>query len=65
MRNAPSRFAWRPSASARVSPGEIHDNVGHLLTRAIMQAQAGKTVAKATNDTVAAQGFAHVGCDVG
>ena len=31
---------------------EIHDNVGHLLTRAIMQAQAGKTVAKATNDTV-------------
>ena len=40
---------------------EIHDNVGHLLTRAIMQAQAGKTVAKATNDTVAAQGFATLG----
>lgn len=40
---------------------EIHDNVGHLLTRAIMQAQAGRTVAKATNDTVAAQGFATLG----
>ena len=40
---------------------EIHDNVGHLLTRAIMQAQAGKTVAEATNDTVAAQGFATLG----
>ena len=44
---------------------EIHDNVGHLLTRAIMQAQAGKTVAKATNDTVAAQGFATLGEDDG
>lgn len=40
---------------------EIHDNVGHLLTRAIMQAQAGRTVAEATNDTVAAQGFATLG----
>lgn len=40
---------------------EVHDNVGHLLTRAIMQAQAGKTVAKATNDTVVAQGFATLG----
>ncbi|MBW3078356.1 sensor histidine kinase [Bifidobacterium simiiventris] len=36
---------------------EIHDNVGHLLTRAIMQAQAGKAVADATGDTVASQGF--------
>ncbi|MBW3091424.1 two-component sensor histidine kinase [Bifidobacterium sp. 82T10] len=36
---------------------EIHDNVGHLLTRAIMQSQAGKAVADATGDTVAAQGF--------
>jgi signal transduction histidine kinase len=40
---------------------EIHDNVGHLLTRAIMQAQAGKTVADATADSVAAQGFEAVG----
>ncbi|MBT1175197.1 two-component sensor histidine kinase [Bifidobacterium sp. LC6] len=40
---------------------EIHDNVGHLLTRAIMQAQAGKTVADATNDTTAAHGFAALG----
>lgn len=36
---------------------EIHDNVGHLLTRAIMQAQAGKAVADATGDTTASQGF--------
>ncbi|WP_055426937.1 sensor histidine kinase [Bifidobacterium aesculapii] len=36
---------------------EIHDNVGHLLTRAIMQSQASRTVAEATGDTVAAQGF--------
>ena len=28
---------------------EIHDNVGHLLTRAIMQAQAGRAVAEATD----------------
>ncbi|MBT1163599.1 sensor histidine kinase [Bifidobacterium felsineum] len=40
---------------------EIHDNVGHLLTRAIMQAQAGKAVADATNDSTAAQGFAALG----
>ena len=37
---------------------EIHDNVGHLLTRAIMQAQAGKAVADATGDETAAHGFA-------
>lgn len=36
---------------------EIHDNVGHLLTRAIMQAQASHAVAGATGDAVAAQGF--------
>ncbi|KAB7788480.1 sensor histidine kinase [Bifidobacterium cebidarum] len=40
---------------------EIHDNVGHLLTRAIMQAQAGKAVAEATDDATAAQGFAALG----
>ncbi len=63
VRNAPSRFAWRPSASARVSPGD-HDNVGHLLTRAIMQAQAGKTVAKRERYGRCAR-VRHVGCDVG
>ncbi|PST46467.1 two-component sensor histidine kinase [Bifidobacterium callitrichos] len=36
---------------------EIHDNVGHLLTRAIMQAQASRAVAEATGDDMAAQGF--------
>ncbi|WP_093959394.1 sensor histidine kinase [Bifidobacterium vansinderenii] len=36
---------------------EIHDNVGHALTRAIMQSQAGKAVADATGDVVASQGF--------
>ena len=40
---------------------EIHDNVGHLLTRAIMQAQAGRAVADATGDAVAAQGFDSLG----
>ncbi|MBW3087912.1 two-component sensor histidine kinase [Bifidobacterium sp. 82T24] len=40
---------------------EIHDNVGHLLTRAIMQTQAGKAVADATGDAVASRGFADVG----
>ena len=40
---------------------EIHDNVGHLLTRAIMQAQAGKAVAEATGDAAAARGFAALG----
>ncbi|KAA8830778.1 sensor histidine kinase [Bifidobacterium tissieri] len=37
---------------------EIHDNVGHLLTRAIMQAQAGKAIADATGDPHASQGYA-------
>ena len=36
---------------------EIHDNVGHLLTRAIMQTQASRAVAEATGDDMAAQGF--------
>ncbi|TPF95993.1 histidine kinase [Bifidobacterium sp. UTBIF-78] len=40
---------------------EIHDNVGHLLTRAIMQAQAGRAVADATGDAVAAQEFDSLG----
>lgn len=40
---------------------EIHDNVGHLLTRAIMQAQASRIVAQQTGDVVAAQGFSDVG----
>lgn len=39
---------------------EIHDNVGHLLTRAIMQTGAGKAVADATGDAVAARGFTDV-----
>ena len=60
MRNAPVDSHGDPRERTRIAR-EIHDNVGHLLTRAIMQAQAGKTVAKATNDTVAAQGFATLG----
>ncbi|MBT1171867.1 two-component sensor histidine kinase [Bifidobacterium sp. MA2] len=40
---------------------EIHDNVGHLLTRAIMQAKAGGVVADATGDAVASRGFAELG----
>ncbi|PJM75140.1 sensor histidine kinase [Bifidobacterium simiarum] len=40
---------------------DIHDNVGHLLTRAIMQAQAGRAVAEATGDAVAARGFDALG----
>lgn len=40
---------------------EIHDNVGHLLTRAIMQVEAGKAVADATNDAMAGRGFDEVG----
>ncbi len=43
---------------------EIHDNVGHLLTRAIMQAQAGKTVASDERYGRCAR-VRHVGCDVG
>lgn len=40
---------------------DIHDNVGHLLTRAIMQAQAGNAVAEAVGDDAAARGFAALG----
>ncbi|NMM99879.1 two-component system sensor histidine kinase [Bifidobacterium sp. DSM 109958] len=40
---------------------DIHDNVGHLLTRAIMQTQAGRAVAEATGDATAAGGFAALG----
>nr|WP_240542186.1 histidine kinase [Bifidobacterium sp. CP2] len=40
---------------------EIHDNVGHLLTRAIMQAKAGGAVADATDDRTASAGFAALG----
>ncbi|MBT1176364.1 two-component sensor histidine kinase [Bifidobacterium callimiconis] len=36
---------------------EIHDNVGHVLTRAIMQSQAGKVVADAMGNAAAAEGF--------
>ncbi|KWZ82323.1 ATPase/histidine kinase/DNA gyrase B/HSP90 domain protein [Bifidobacterium bifidum] len=35
--------------------------MGHLLTRAIMQAQAGRAVAEATDDEVAARGFTTLG----
>ena len=40
---------------------DIHDNVGHVLTRAIMQAEADRVVAEARNDAVAAKQFAEVG----
>ena len=35
---------------------EIHDNVGHILTRAVMQAQAGLVVAR-SKDELAASGY--------
>ena len=40
---------------------DIHDNVGHLLTRAIMQAEADRVVAEARNDALSAKQFAEVG----
>ena len=40
---------------------DIHDNVGHLLTRAIMQAEAGRLVAEAGGAHDAARGFAQIG----
>lgn len=40
---------------------DIHDNVGHLLTRAIMQAEADRIVAEARNDSLSAKQFAEVG----
>ena len=43
---------------------DIHDNVGHLLTRAIMQSEADRVVAEARRDTVAAQQFADVNATI-
>ncbi|BDR54164.1 two-component sensor histidine kinase [Bombiscardovia apis] len=40
---------------------EIHDNVGHQLTRAIMQAQAGQVLAQTQGDDIAARSFAELG----
>lgn len=40
---------------------QIHDDVGHMLTRAIMQAQAGKAVADALGEAQSADGFAALG----
>lgn len=40
---------------------EIHDNVGHLLTRAIMMAQADQVVATTVGDDVHAAQFASLG----
>ncbi|MCO6558059.1 MAG: two-component sensor histidine kinase [Bifidobacterium sp.] len=39
---------------------EIHDNVGHLLTRALMQTQAASAVADAMNDATAAKQLAGI-----
>ncbi|WEV47542.1 histidine kinase [Bifidobacterium sp. ESL0690] len=39
---------------------EIHDNVGHLLTRALMQTQAASAVANATDDETAAKQLAGI-----
>ena len=39
---------------------DIHDNVGHLLTRTIMQAEAGRLVAEAGGAHDAARGFAQI-----
>ncbi|WP_137652129.1 sensor histidine kinase [Bifidobacterium moukalabense] len=36
---------------------EIHDNVGHLLTRAIMQSEASQVVARISGQDAAARGF--------
>lgn len=43
---------------------DIHDNVGHLLTRAIMQTEAARVVAEARADGPAADGFAQVSATV-
>ena len=40
---------------------DIHDNVGHLLTRAIMQTQAGRVVAQSKGDQSTDQVFDSVG----
>lgn len=39
---------------------DIHDNVGHLLTRAIMQTEASKVVAQARGETDAAQALSDI-----
>ncbi|QOL34133.1 sensor histidine kinase [Bifidobacterium lemurum] len=39
---------------------DIHDNVGHLLTRAIMQSEASRVLAEARHDAVSEQGFADI-----
>ncbi|BDR53557.1 two-component sensor histidine kinase [Bombiscardovia nodaiensis] len=44
---------------------EIHDNVGHQLTRAIMQAQAAQVVAQTKGDLATAQSFADLGQTLG
>lgn len=44
---------------------EIHDNVGHLLTRAIMQAQAGQNGGQGDERYGRCARVRHVGCDVG
>lgn len=40
---------------------DIHDNVGHQLTRAIMQIQAGRVVAQSNGDSAAERSFAELG----
>lgn len=44
---------------------EIHDNVGHMLTRAIMQSEAAQVVAQVSGQEQAAQGFAQIHDTVG
>lgn len=44
---------------------EIHDNVGHMLTRAIMQSEAAQVVAQVSGQGQAAQGFAQIHDTVG
>lgn len=39
---------------------DIHDNVGHLLTRAIMQSEASRVLAEARHDAVSEQSFADI-----
>lgn len=43
---------------------EIHDNVGHLLTRAIMQTEAARVVADASGDEAGAARLAGIGATV-
>lgn len=44
---------------------EIHDNVGHMLTRTIMQSEASQVVAQVSGQEQAAQGFAQIRDTVG